>query len=400
MMRIVATIALFFSANSLAAGSYGEYVARASDCIACHTVDGGQPMAGGKKFSTPVGDIYSTNITPDKTSGIGSYSYLDFEKAMRQGIAKDGHPLYPAMPYPSYSKMSDGDLHALYEYFMHEVPASSVKNKENDIPWILSARWPLHTWNWLFTDNVNSVEVVNKPDNDQAETIKRGAYLVQGPGHCGSCHTPRGMAMQEKGYDESSDEFLSGTMIEGWFAPSLRNLTLSQKELKDLLREGRSQHNAVAGPMGEVVTNSTQYLTDGDLDAISLYLLSLNHNPLPPAPMKTAAYSADPAGGKLYERYCSTCHGREGKGTDFNVPSLVNNSAVMAKDPSSLIKVISQGAQTPQTQGNIPFRMPGYKNVLSDKEMRDVANYVRGSWGNDLPEVTEKDVARSKEPAE
>ncbi|RJT27891.1 cytochrome c [Buttiauxella izardii] len=357
--------------------SAGEYMARASDCVACHTAEGGQPMAGGKKFSTPVGDIYATNITPDKTAGIGNYSYEDFEKAVRQGIAKDGHALYPAMPYPSYARMTDKDIHDLYDYFMNEVPPSAEKNKDNDIPWLLSARWPLHIWNWLYVDEV---QPANKATVNNA-LLSRGAYLVEGPGHCGACHTPRGVTMQEKGYDASSDVYLSGAMIDGWYAPSLRNISKSPEELKDLLRKGQSQHDALSGPMSEVVTQSTQYMTDGDLDAISYYLLNFSHAPAG-AVSANGAISYSPKDGKtLYSMYCSTCHGDDGKGKDFTVPSLVNNSIVTAKDPASLLSVINDGAQTPQTQGNISFKMPAYKQVMTEEEKNNVVNYVRGAWG-------------------
>lgn len=394
MKQIIIALGCLIYAGNAAATSAGEYMARVSDCVACHTAEGGQPMAGGKKFSTPVGDIYATNITPDKTAGIGSYSYEDFEKAVRQGIAKDGHALYPAMPYPSYAKMTDADIHSLYDYFMKEVPPSAVKNKENDIPWLLSARWPLHVWNWLYVDETQPDTKAIQPDDKNAALLSRGAYLVEGPGHCGACHTPRGVSMQEKGYDASSDVYLSGATIDGWYAPSLRDITMPSEELKDLLRMGRSRHSAISGPMSEVVTQSTQYLTDSDLDAISYYLLNFNHkNPTPVAADGSIVYS--PKDGKtLYSMYCSTCHGDDGKGKDFTVPSLVNNSVVTAKDPSSLISVINQGAETPQTQGNISFKMPAYKKVMSADEMTNVVNYVRGTWGNGAPQAKKEDVAK------
>ncbi|WP_310608451.1 cytochrome c [Buttiauxella brennerae] len=394
MKQILMAIGCLLYVGNAAAASEGEYMAKVSDCVACHTAEGGQPMAGGKKFPTPVGDIYATNITPDKTSGIGNYSYDDFEKAVRQGIAKDGHALYPAMPYPSYAKMTDKDIHALYDYFMHEVPASPAKNKESEIPWLLSARWPLHVWNWLFVDEVQAAKPVTHGDKNDA-LLARGAYLVEGPGHCGACHTPRGVTMQEKAYDASSDIYLSGATIDGWYAPSLRNISMSQDELKDLLRMGRSQHNAISGPMSEVITQSTQYLTDNDMDAISFYLLSFNHKAAAAAPATPVAADGSltykPTDGKtLYSMYCSTCHGDDGKGKDFTVPTLVNNALVTAKDPSSLISVISQGAETPQTHGNISFKMPAYKNVMSKEEMNNVVNYVRGSWGNNAENNTGK----------
>ncbi|WP_183269466.1 cytochrome c [Buttiauxella sp. A111] len=393
MKQTLLAIGCLLVTGNATALSAGEYMARVSDCVACHTVEGGQPMAGGKKFSTPVGDIYSTNITPDKTSGIGQYSYDDFEKAVRQGIAKDGHPLYPAMPYPSYAKMTDKDIRALYDYFMNEVPASPEKNKENEIPWLLSVRWPLHVWNTFFVDEMKADSPATKADKNR-ELLSRGAYLVEGAGHCGACHTPRGVAMQEKAYDASSDVYLSGAMIDGWYAPPLRNITMSQDELKDLLRMGRSQHNAISGPMSEVVTQSTQYLNENDLDAISFYLLSFNHKATAPvSPDGTIVYK--PTDGKtLYSMYCSTCHCDDGRGKDFTVPSLVNNSLITADDPSSLISVIYHGAETPQTQGNISFKMPAYKEVMSDDEMTNVVNYVRGTWGNGAPQANPDDVAK------
>lgn len=401
MKQTLLAISCLLVTGSAAAISAGEYMARASDCVACHTAEGGQPMAGGKRFSTPVGDIYATNITPDKTSGIGNYSYADFEKAVRQGIAKDGHPLYPAMPYPSYAKMTDEDIHVLYDYFMNEVPASDTKNKDNEISLLLSARWPLHVWSWLFVkDPISANKTQNPtdkfPDEKSRDLLARGAYLVEGPGHCGACHTPRGVTMQEKGYDAASDVYLSGAAIDGWYAPSLRNISMLEDELKDLLRMGRSQHGAISGPMSDVVAQSTQYLTDKDMDAIAFYLLNFNHKNGTPVAADGAFVYAPNDGKTLYSMYCSTCHGDAGKGKDFTVPSLVNNTVVNAKDPSSLISVIYHGSQTPQTQGNISFNMPAYKKVMSDEEMTNVVNYVRGTWGNGAPQANQDDVAKVK----
>lgn len=391
MRNVTFLIACLFSVGVSASESNGEYIARISDCVACHTAEGGAAMAGGKKFPTPVGDIYSTNITPDKTHGIGNYSYDEFEKAVRQGIAKDGHPLYPAMPYPSYAKLSDEDVQALYTYFMHDVTSSAEPNKENAIPWLLSARWPLHIWNWLFTDAPES-----KKADVNTELVNRGAYLVEGPGHCGSCHTPRGIAMQEKAYTSSDDEYLSGAMIDGWYAPSLKGTALSEQELTSLLLTGKSKHAAVSGSMAEVVSQSTQYLTDDDAAAIAQYLLSLKRDKAAPA-RPTATWSNSPEAGKVvYNRYCSTCHGLEGKGTDDNVPSLIKNPLVMIDDPTPLYRVITQGAETPTTRGNVSFKMPAYEGMMTKGEMRDVINYVRKSWGEGNGEITQEDLAGLK----
>lgn len=399
MRNVTVLVACLFSATVSAAGSHGEYIARISDCVACHTAEGGDAMAGGKKFPTPVGDIFSTNITPDKTHGIGNYSYEDFEKAVRQGIAKDGHPLYPAMPYPSYAKLSDEDVQALYRYFMHDVTPSATANKENEIPWLISARWPLHIWNWLFTDAPATAAVGSNSTDPSAARIQRGAYLVEGPGHCGSCHTPRGMAMNEKAYTHADAQYLSGAMIDGWYAPSLRGTGMSEQELTSLLLTGKSKHAAVSGSMAEVVSESTQYLTDEDAAAIAQYLRSLK-NAKPEttrAGTTTASWSNSPQAGKVvYNRYCSTCHGLEGKGTDNNAPSLIHNPLVMVDDPTPLFRVISQGAETPTTRGNVSFKMPAYNGLLTEVEMRDVINYVRKSWGEGNGEVSQEELAGLK----
>lgn len=391
-MRTATLIAgLLFSTATLAAHPEGEYIARVADCMACHTAQGGAANAGGKKFPTPLGDIYSTNITPDKTHGIGNYSYDDFEKAVRQGIAKDGHALYPAMPYPSYARMSDHDVRALYDYFMHDVPAAEVANLPTEIPWLLSARWPLRIWNALFTDSPE------RKDVESDDPVARGAYLVQGPGHCGACHTPRGVAMHEKAYDDSDPAFLSGAMIDGWYAPSLRALNLPPEELKALLLTGRSKHAAISGSMSEVVEQSTQYLTDADASAITQYLLSLNRATAAPSPVPPVSASATNQAGKvLYLRYCSTCHGAAGEGTDDNMPKLSGNSLVQAPDPSPLVRIIADGAETPNTHGNVSFRMPAYGDMLSDDEIRDVTNYVRENWGNGASQVNSSDVSQVK----
>ena len=182
----------------------GEYLARAGDCVSCHSVRGGKAFAGGLPMGTPMGAIYSTNITPDPETGIGKYSLEDFDRAVRSGVAKDGHRLYPAMPYPSYAKISDEDIQALYTFFMKEVPPVAQANKKNEIPWYLRPRWPLAIWNVIFAPK--GAYVANQ-NHDAA--WNRGAYLVEGLGHCGACHTPRGWAFQEKAVDDSKDAYLA-----------------------------------------------------------------------------------------------------------------------------------------------------------------------------------------------
>ena len=196
----------------------GAYIARTADCVACHSVPGDKPFAGGLAMQTPVGTIYSSNITPDKTAGIGAYSYADFKNAVQYGIRKDGTPLYPAMPYPSYAIMPDADVQALYAYFMADVKPDSKPSADSTIPWPLNMRWPMAWWQALFAAKRQFAAPTGAD-----EMLTRGAYLVEGPGHCGACHTPRGLAYQEKALSMADgDAFLSGAVIDGWRAKSLR----------------------------------------------------------------------------------------------------------------------------------------------------------------------------------
>jgi thiosulfate dehydrogenase len=189
----VAAGAAAASAPETALVARGEYVARLGDCLACHTSDNGPAMAGGRELATPFGKVFSTNITPDKQTGIGQYSFEQFDRAMRRGVAADGHNLYPAMPYPSYAKVSEDDMRALYAYFHDGVAAVSQPNKPAEMRWPFSMRWGLIFWNWAFLDDAPF-----KPDAGKDAVWNRGAYLVQGLGHCGSCHTPRGMASKRR----------------------------------------------------------------------------------------------------------------------------------------------------------------------------------------------------------
>lgn len=376
---------LLLAGGSAHAMSAGEYVAKAGDCTACHTAPGGKELAGGMKFPTPVGDIYATNITPDKQQGIGSYSFEEFDRAMRQGVAKDGHRLYPAMPYTSYAKMSEQDMRALYDYLMHEVPAQDTTNRESDISWPLSMRWPLAVWNMLFHE-----DQTYQPDSKQSAQWNRGAYLVQGLGHCGSCHTPRGWAMQEQGLDNQSPEFLSGAELDGWYAPSLRGL--KPDDVVALLKSGRSRHAAVAGPMSDVVAHSTQYLSDDDLKAIAQYVHSLEIEALKPVATMAASSASMASGGQTYAMYCSTCHGNKGEGSDNVIPALAGNLSVTAENPLTALRVVLEGAHTPVTQHATAIVMPGYGWVLNDQKTADLMSYLRGSWGNQAAPVMAEQV--------
>ncbi|WP_414004073.1 c-type cytochrome [Pantoea sp. alder69] len=381
----------------------GEYLAKAGDCAACHTVAGGQPFAGGLKMSTPIGAIYSTNITPDKTHGIGDYSYEDFSRAVRGGVAKDGSSLYPAMPYPSYAKISDSDMHALYDYFMQGVKPVSQENHKSDIPWPLSMRWPLAFWRWTFADDSTYA-----PAAGQSAQWQRGAYLVQGLGHCGSCHTPRGIGFQEKAMDQNSKGYLTGGTLEGWHAPDLTASPVaglgswSEQDIATFLKTGANKQGAAFGSMTDVIAHSTQYLSDEDLNAVAVYLKSLPAADNTTAPQASDATSqalfkgdVSQPGAQVYVDNCAACHRTDGKGYASTFPALAHNPALLSEDPSSVISVILKGGQRAITQqAPTGFTMPDFAWRLDDQQVADVANFIRNGWGNKAAPVTADQVKK------
>jgi mono/diheme cytochrome c family protein len=380
-----------------------EYSARVADCVACHSIPGGKGFAGGLKMGTPVGAIYSTNITPDPESGIGSYSLADFDLAVRHGIAKDGHRLYPAMPYPSYAKLTDANVVELYRFFMKEVPPVHQANLESQIPALVSFRWPLAFWNFFFAP---SASYVAKPGHDAV--WNRGAYLVQGPGHCGACHTPRGIGMQEKALDESSANFLAGAELDAWYAPSLRGEmrtglgTWSTRDVGEFLEHGHNRVGSAFGSMTDVINNSTSYFSDSDIDAIAVYLKSL------PARFAQQAVAYDNAttdalrnspatqpGAAIYASDCASCHGFDAKGFTSYMPALAGNPVVLDENPSSLINLVLNGS-VPLVAKGAPdaYRMPQFRQQLLDQDAAEVITFMRNRWGNQAPAVTATQVAR------
>ena len=380
----------------------GEYLVRAADCVACHSVAEGEPFAGGLKMSTPLGAIYSTNITPDPDTGIGSYSLAEFERAVRRGIAKDGHRLYPAMPYPSYAKLTDEDVAKLYSYFMEEVRPIRRQNTESEIPAVLAFRWPLAIWNTSFARG-GSYQV--KATHDAV--WNRGAYLVQGPGHCGACHTPRGVGVQEKALDETSSHFLAGAEIDAWYAPSLRGEvqtgigTWSEKDVFDFLKHGHNRIGSSFGSMTEVINNSTSYLSDEDLTAMAVYLKSLparsKQEPLRYEDETTTALLSAPLiqpGAAVYAGACSSCHGFNGKGFPPHIPAIAGNPVVLDHEASSLINVVLNGSIPRMPRGEpAAYRMPQFRENLSDEEVAAVVTFMRTAWGHAASNVSTARVA-------
>ncbi|MCX4062833.1 cytochrome c [Pseudomonas sp. S1Bt30] len=406
---VIATLALLSSCSISAAETdlikQGEYLARAGDCVACHTAKGGKPFAGGLPMETPIGVIYSTNITPDKT-GLGDYSFEDFDKAVRQGVAKSGSTLYPAMPYPSYARVSESDMQALYAYFMKGVEPVAQENKDSDIPWPLSMRWPLTAWRWMFAPAVEDYQAKAGTD----PVISRGAYLVEGLGHCGACHTPRALTMQEKALNaQDGSAFLSGSApLEGWIAKSLRGDhkdglgSWSEEQLVQFLKTGRSDRSAVFGGMSDVVVHSMQYLSQDDLTAIARYLKSLPAMDPKDQPhqydkqVAQALWKGDDSqrGASVYIDNCAACHRTDGHGYTRVFPALAGNPVLQTADATSLINIVLNGGTLPATHtAPSTFTMPAFAWRLSDQEVADVVSFIRGSWGNQGAPVKASEVA-------
>ena len=394
----------FAQSSTTLESSRGEYVARLGNCVACHTVEGGEPYAGGLKMAVPkLGAIYTTNITPDSETGIGDYSFEDFDKAMRKGIAKDGHHLYPAMPYPSYAKMTEDDMRSVYDYFMNEVEPVNLANPANEIPAVLNWRWPLAVWNVMF-GKLDSYQV----EVDQSEAWNRGAYLVQGLGHCGACHTPRGIALQEKTLDEDKSSFLAGAQIDHWSASSLNGDINSglgrwtEADIVEYLKTGKNRFGTAIGTMVEVINNSTQHMTDEDLTSVAVYLKSL------PAVAEVGdapyAYDADAEvalgnmnfdepGSATYYNYCLSYHQYDGSGHGDHMPPLAGNPIVLDPDASSLINLTLNGSLRVIAEGRPEhYDMPYFRSSLDDEQIADVISYIRKSWGNNASTVSEADV--------
>ena len=383
----------------------GAYLAKLGDCAACHSIPGQPAFSGGLKMGTPIGAIYSTNITPDPTHGIGRFTFADFDKALRYGVA-DGHSLYPAMPFTSYYNTKPEDVQALYAYFKYAVAPANIPNRASDIPFPLSMRWPLTYWRWLFAAKPAPFTAPAGLDPAQAQ----GAYFVDGLGHCGECHTPRNAFMQLKAVNRTDGaHYLSGAVIESYFAPSLRTAGAgslrdwSEDQLAQFLRTGANSSGIAFGSMSDVIIHSTQYMSEADARSTAHYLKSLDsqqpggqsfvYDPTSHQALQKGDASAQ--GAMVYLDNCAACHRPDGRGYERVFPALAGNPVVEAGNPASVVSIILRGSATPQT-GATPaqFTMPGFAWRLSDVEVLQVANFVRSSWGNRGGKVTLEDVER------
>uniref|UniRef100_UPI0025FFF5F5 c-type cytochrome n=1 Tax=uncultured Variovorax sp. TaxID=114708 RepID=UPI0025FFF5F5 len=387
------------------------------DCVSCHTAPGKPAFAGGLPMKTPFGTIVSTNITPDPQAGIGAYTEADFARALREGVARDGHHLYPAMPYPSFARVNDEDMHALFTFFRNGVQPVAQKPPATDLPWPFSMRGLMSGWNWIYLD-----KGVYQPDTARSAEWNRGAYLVQGLGHCGDCHTPRSMLGGVKASsDAKGDLFLSGALIDGWYAQPLRHTgrpTMAQWPAQDIvqyLQTGRTSHTAAFGAMVDVVQNSTQHLSTQDLQAVATYLQSLGaESGKQGAPSPASLVAAAPqhpsalalrngtveanSGAMVYLNNCNACHRSDGTGANKTFPALAGNSVVNAKDPTSLIRLVLAGSAMPSTaQAPSAIAMPDFGWRLSDADVASVLSFARSSWGNQGEAVTAAQVAKVRD---
>ena len=374
----------------------GEYLARAGSCMHCHTQRGGAAYAGGRAIETPFGSVYTSNLTPDVDTGIGRWSADDFWQALHNGRSKDGHWLLPAFPYGNFTRVNRADSDALYAW-LRTVPAVSQANRPNTLAWPFSSQWALGLWRGLFFR-----AQVFKPDTGQSEQWNRGAYLVQGLGHCSACHAAR------NAMGASSDAMaLAGGMIavQDWYAPALASRSQAggvprwtTQAVVQMLQTGISSQGAAMGPMAEVVLRSTQYLTSADLAAMALYLEDLppvSDSFVSASKRSNADHDAPLPGARLYKDHCAQCHAEDGQGVPHAYPALAGSGAVNMASPMNLVQIVLNGGFAPATSGNPrPFGMPPFALSMSDHDMAAVLSYVRSAWGNRGGEVTPQDVDR------
>ncbi len=362
----------------------GEYLARVGDCIACHTAPEGHIFAGGRAMPTPFGTLYSSNITPDPETGIGKWTADDFYKTMHTGRFPDGGLIYPAMPFASYTKVTRSDSDAIFA-FLKTIPPVRQPNRPHDLRFPYDNRQLILGWRTLFFS-----EGEFQPNPTKSAEWNRGAYLVEGLGHCGMCHSP----INALGGTSPSQAFKGGLIpMQDWYAPSLtsnREAGLGEwsiKDITDLLQTGVSARGVVYGPMAEVVHNSLQYLSDEDAHAMAVYLKSIAEpSPSPPPTSLVPGSEASllmSLGKTVYDAHCATCHGAQGEGKPPHWPPLAGNQSIGMESAVNPIRMVLNGGYPPGTKGNPrPYGMPPFAGVLSDNEVAAVVTYIRTSWGN------------------
>lgn len=378
----------------------GEYLVRAANCVSCHTQPGGDVFAGGVPFPTDFGTIYSTNITPDPATGIGEWSFEQFEAAMRHGVRPNGEHLYPAFPYPSFTKIDGADLRSLYAYFMNLRPVSAAA-KQNELNFPYNRRELLGAWKSLYFTAGRF-----EPDANRSAQWNRGAYLVEALAHCSACHSPRNLLGAEKadalytgGVLQEIDEE-GGAIVRG--APNLTSSphglgAWSEDDIADYLKLGSNSRTHLMGTMNEVVLNSTRHLSEADTRAMAVYLKSLE--PVADTGSRPSKKVLE-LGAKQYDIHCGTCHLPTGLGSVDTGPPLVGSAFAQAPDPSSLIDLVLNGPRLPPEVPSKEWRMrawqtmPAFAQKLSDEQAAALLSFVRNSWGNAAGEVEPEHVDR------
>lgn len=376
----------------------GERLALAGNCATCHTVRGGTPYAGGRGLVTPFGTVFAGNLTPDDETGIGRWSSDHFWRAMHNGRSADGRLLYPAFPYPDFTRITREDSDAIY-FYLRTLPPVRQPNRPHALRFPYDTQAALAVWRALFF-RPGSFE----PDPSRNEAWNRGAYLVRGLGHCGACHGGRNLL----GATPEGGMSLGGGLIpmQNWYAPALNAPDQAgvadwhEDEIVALLRDGVAPRGSTLGPMADVVLRSTQHLPESDLRAIATFLKSLPQQP----PAEVDAAKADPSvmelGAQVYERHCADCHGADGRGARGPdgapiAPALAGNRMVTMEPPANLVRVIVYGGYQPATRGNPrPFGMPPFSYTLDAQRIAAVATWLRQSWGHQARAIGPLEVAR------
>jgi mono/diheme cytochrome c family protein len=372
----------------------GAYLARAGNCMSCHTARGGTPYAGGRSIDTPFGAVFSSNLTPDKITGIGNWTAGEFWRAMHNGRSKDGRLLYPAFPYTNYTEITREDSDALHAY-LQSLPATAQPNTPHTLRWPFSTQAALAVWRALYFSPGQFT-----PDPRQAAEWNRGAYLVRGLGHCSACHSARNAL----GANNTPLDLAGGLIpMQNWYAPSLTSpaeagvADWAPEHIASLLKTGVAPRGSVLGPMAEVVLHSTQHMSDEDLNAMAVFLKSLPPSAAAVAAPAPASTSVAQAGGKLYEQHCAQCHGEQGRGVPGAYPPLAGNRAVTMDSTANLVQVVLNGGYAPATAGNPrPYGMPPFVLVLDDTELAALLTYLRGAWGNQASPVSAAEVNRMR----
>ena len=377
--------------NSFSQVERGRYAVATGNCQGCHTVPGEEPFTGGRGLQTPFGTIYTPNITFEPETGLGLWSKDHFWHALHEGVARDGSSLYPAFPYPHFTKMPRDEVDAVYDY-LATLPPVKKEKPENELPFPLSWRTTLSGWNMLFFE-----PGVFESDPNKSKQWNRGAYLVEGPGHCAGCHTEKNVAGADK-----EGRHLKGGNLENWAAPSIRGgphgglEDWTEEDIVEFLKSGRNAHTAAFSIMSEVIELSTQHFHDEDLRAIALYLKGLESDEpdAPDAPNEAVVA----AGEAIYFDNCSACHVSDGSGVPRFFAPLAGSGKVNNPDATTVIRVILQGARAVPTETHpSPLTMPAFHWKLTDEQIAAVATYVRSSWGNAAPAVSAGDVTDLRE---